>query len=98
NRKKLKRATTVPPTETQQLIVYTLSHGQYLEQFSHLGGREQLLRRRRRGQVTFRIGRILRGKQVGDAAVDQELRLAGVAEDFQPGTLRRERQGAEINM
>ena len=41
-----------------------------------------------------------RGAQhdVGDAAVDQKLRLAGVAEQLQPGFLAGTRHGAEIDM
>jgi len=68
-----------------------------LEQLAHLGGREQPVRLAGKREVFVRTGRHPR-QHVGDAAVDQELRLAGEAGELQPGFGSGARDGAEIDV
>src|SRR6185436_5217217 len=69
-----------------------------LEQFAHFGGAYQLLRLCCLRQVSRSIFSRRRGEHVGNPAVDQKLRLVGVAEQIEPGARGGRRQRAEIDM
>src|SRR6185369_3711094 len=93
-----KRLRAVPFCETKQGLPHALADRQHLEQFPHLRGREQLLDRGGCRQVSLGVFRILRRKQVGDAAVDEELGLAGVSEHLEFAFDCGTRERAEVHV
>src|SRR5258706_2981593 len=86
---RLKRMRTIVMREAEERLFHAAPHGEDLEQLAHLGGREQLVRLRGERRVVQRIFDVGLAEHVGDAAIDEELRLRSVAEHVEPGRARR---------
>src|SRR5580765_226555 len=94
----LKSMGSIAPCESHQRCRDPLADRQHLEELAHLRGREELLRLRRDGCVDEGVFDIRLAQHVGDAAVDQELRLRRVAEQLGARRPRRAGEGAEVDV
>src|SRR5688572_16365812 len=94
----LERIGSVAAREAQERACYAAPHGEYLKELAHLGGREQELGLGRKRGVVQRVLQVRLGEDVGDAAVDEELRLPRIPEHLEPRVACGTRQGAEIHV
>src|SRR5262245_47417835 len=97
-RNNLERTASVSARKADQRLFHTASDGEYLEQFPHFRGRQQLLRRGGGRKVALCVRRVGFAQQVGDAAIDEELGLAGVAQHRKARLGGGPRERAEIDM
>ena len=67
-----------------QRLFRPAAHREHLEKLAHLGGRKQEVGLRRERRIVQRVLDVRLAQDVRDAAVDEELRLRGVALDLQP--------------
>src|SRR6266545_8071686 len=94
----LQRLPSIAFAKAQERCGKFSSERNHLEELPHLRRAHQPVRligeREEPGAVLGRSPR----HHVGDAAVDEELRLAGIAEQLQPARARRRRDRAEIDV
>src|SRR5258706_9943344 len=85
-----------PPRST--LFPYTTLFRSHLEELPHLRRAHQAVRLVGEGKELRTVLRRGARHHLGNAAIDEELRLAGVAGDFQPALARGLGNGAEIDV
>src|SRR5260221_7890680 len=92
----LQRAPLVAFAETEQRPGEPPCKRDHLEQLPHLRRAHQPVRLVGEGKELRAVLRRRARHHVGDPAIDEELRLTGVARDFQPALARGYGHGAEI--
>src|SRR5919197_1698894 len=93
----LKARTAIPIAEACERGAICRAYRQDLEELAHLRRREQALRLRSERRVVQRVLHIRFPEHVGDAAIDEKLRLGRVAVDLRARRLSSVGEGAEVD-
>src|SRR6266568_4903696 len=94
----LQRTSPVAFAEAEQGLREASPESDHLEELPHFRRAHQAVRLVGEGEELRAVLRRRARHHLGDAAIDEELRLAGVAGDFQPALARGPGNGAEIDV